>query len=532
MEIIISANDQASEVMKRISDNTGKLQSSIQKVGIAFTAIGGATGIAAKGFIDAASEMEQQRVAFETLTGSVDTGRKTLEDLTNFAAQTPFEIPGILEQSKRLLAMGTSVEDLIPTFKALGDISSGVGMEKLPQLVLAFGQIQAKGRLMGTELRQLTEAGFNLADAMGVSNKELEEMVSNGDVSFEDVRQAMIGTTEEGGRFHNLMQEQADTTAGKVSNMNDNFFKLRAAMGEALLPAVNNLAEALLPLVQSLSNWAKENPVIVEALVAFGLALGVIGTMMMVLTPLIFAFAFGMGAVVAPIVLVGVAIAALIAIGVVLISHWDQVKAFAMQTWETIKTFISTKWNEIRTKILSTLVEIKNSVKEKFELIKSSVTEKLNMVKEKVSEILEEVKNYFRSKLDSAWSSVSSFGGRVIGVFDSIRNAIQGVINKIGELASKVGEGLGSIRGKLGFQHGGVIPGSYNQPVPAVLHGGERVIPRVGTDVNGGSGGGSGTVNIIIEGDVNSIDTLERIVEAVKSSIGRDNELAQYGVAI
>jgi hypothetical protein len=121
-----------------------------------------------------------------------------------------------------------------------------------------------------------------------------------------------------------------------------------------------------------------------------------------------------------------------------------------------------------------------------------------------------------------------------MGVFNSIRDSIQGVINKLGELAGRVGDGVGSIKGKLGFQHGGVIPGAFNQPVPAILHGGERIVPRTGVDVNPGRSGGSngGPVNVIIEGDVNSIDTLDRIVEAVKSAIGRDNELAQLGVAV
>uniref|UniRef100_UPI002B1DFA00 tape measure protein n=1 Tax=Pseudomonas atacamensis TaxID=2565368 RepID=UPI002B1DFA00 len=81
------------------------------------------------------------------------------KELTKFAASTPFELKGLETASKQLLAYGFEQKQVLPNLKALGDIAAGVGMDKLPQLILAFGQVKAATRLTGNELRQFTEAG-------------------------------------------------------------------------------------------------------------------------------------------------------------------------------------------------------------------------------------------------------------------------------------------------------------------------------------------------------------------------------------
>lgn len=630
--VVIDAEDRASDTIQNVGAGIGGLQKQMLAVGAAFAAVGAATGLAARSFVQSASEMEQQRVAFETLTGSVETGRKTFQDLVSFAAQTPFEIPQILEQSKRLLAMGTNASDLIDTFRMLGDVASGVGMEKLPQIVLAFGQIQATGRLMGTELRQLTEAGFNLADAMGVTNQELVEMVSNGEVSFEDVKNAFMGVTAEGGRFFGMMEQQAGTTAGKISNFNDNVYKLKATLGEALLPALNSILEALLPLIQSFANFAKEHPLLIQLFVAFGLALGVLGGIMLTLLPVVIALQTGLFTLMLPLLAIGVAIAALIAVGAILMSHWQQIAAFAMQVWQTvattilgyleqIKTIFITVWTSIQEwfvmfwtnltqniffqlfmnfitliynllmiavevfrlawEVISLIVQtvmyvimaIVNSVMSyingylsavlttirtifmnNWNSIRDHLTSVLNVMKtvvqtvwNAISSIVMAILNllgaYIKQKIDESTENVRIGVSAMKAIFQTLVGAINTVISAFNAMAEAARNALSAareavssaganIKGKLGFQHGGVIPGSFNQEVPAILHGGERVVPRTGVDVNSGSSGGGTVVNVVIEGDVHSMDTVEMIVQAVKESLGRDNELAQLGVSL
>lgn len=88
--------------------------------------------------------------------------------------------------------------------KMLGDISLGNG-ERLQSLSLAFGQVQASGRLMGGDLLQMVNAGFNPLEAIAKRTGEtmiaVKERMSAGGVSVNEVEQAMKDATSEGGRF-------------------------------------------------------------------------------------------------------------------------------------------------------------------------------------------------------------------------------------------------------------------------------------------------------------------------------------------
>lgn len=501
LEIVISARDEASRTLE-IFGTKIRGMSREAKIGAGVLAgLGAITILAGKSFVTAASFMEQQQVAFRTLIGDVELADQVYQDLVNFAAKTPFQIPQILEQSKRLLAMGTSAEDLVGTFGMLGDVASGVGMEKIPQLVLAFGQIQAKGRLMGTELRQLTEAGFNLAEAMGISNAELDQLITDKAVGFEDVRAAFESVTSEGGKFQGLMGDLALTTAGQLSNMEDNLFKLKAAFGEALLPAVNLVLESLVPLIEKFAEFAEKHPTLIIALTTIALVLGAIGAAALILGPVI----AGLAGVIA--FLSTIFTGATAVIGIIIAVLGGPLTLIILAVMALVALFAlayKNNWLGIRDKTKAVVEWFKNTA-------------------------LPTIKSFFKL----AGDAVKNFTEEWVRRFNIVKDAIMSVVDAIGKLISKAGEIGGSIGGALGFQHGGTVPGGFGEATPAILHGGERVLPRTGTDVNQpDSGGGGATINITVEGDVNSIDTLETIIDSVRSALGRDNELATQGVAI
>lgn len=99
------------------------------------------------------------------MLGSGEKARILLNDLSQFASKTPFEIPEIRSNAKQLLAMGISADNLIPTMKALGDVSAGLSVP-MDRLALAYGQVIAKGKLQGGELKQFTEAGVPLIETL------------------------------------------------------------------------------------------------------------------------------------------------------------------------------------------------------------------------------------------------------------------------------------------------------------------------------------------------------------------------------
>lgn len=127
------------------------------------------------------------------MLGSAEKANKLLKELTDFAKKTPFELVGIRQNAKQLLAMGIQLNDLLPTLKALGDVSAGLSVP-LDRLALAYGQVIAKGKLQGGELKQFTEAGVpilaELADMLGKTRGEIQEMITDGAIGSELVVKA------------------------------------------------------------------------------------------------------------------------------------------------------------------------------------------------------------------------------------------------------------------------------------------------------------------------------------------------------
>lgn len=523
LKIIIDAVDNASKTLNGIGNSIGKTQANFkelsQKAGIAMAGVGGAiTGLGGL-VVREAAKFEQYETSFNTLLGSVEEGTKFFDELKEFSAVTPFNIENLAEAGKRLLAFGTESKDVVPTLRALGDISSVVGTEKLPQLITAFGQIQAKGRLMGGELLQLTETGVpiieELARVTGYSAEEITNNTADLGITFDQVREAMFNMSEEGGLAFNAMAMQSQTTAGKFSNFQDDSAQLSASIGNALLPIVNKLLETIIPLAEKFQAFIENNTTLVTGFFALGATLAVLGTTILVLTPVITALSMAfsaLGLVIAfltsPIGLVILAIGALVTAGIWLMTHWEQVKAFAISTWNAIKMSIQTI----------------------IEGIKTVITNTMNSIKTVIQTVLDSIKQAFSSKLEESKGFISSFAEGAVGLFNKVKGAIDGLISRLSDLKNKAGEALGSVKGKLGFKHGGTIPGGFNDAVPTILHGGERVVSHTGSDVNQGGGGGGVNINLTIEGDVNSMDMVERITQAVKDSIGRDDELSRYGV--
>ena len=195
---------------------------------------GAVTGFGA-GIVDAAGRFEQYQIQLNTLFKSADIGKKVFNDLLKTATETPFAFSELTELTARLAAYGIEDFNIIPTIETLGNIAAGVGKEKLPQLVLAFGQVRAAGKLTGNELRQFSEAGVPLtellAKSLNKSQGEIRALVTAGKIGFPDVEKALRATTEAGGQFFDLMKKQSVTTLGAFSNFGDAVEQLQAAIG-------------------------------------------------------------------------------------------------------------------------------------------------------------------------------------------------------------------------------------------------------------------------------------------------------------
>jgi len=282
-------NASISEAEKRFSDTAG----SIMKLGKNLTTYATlpilALGTAS---VKAAADIEMTQAAFETMLGNAEDAKNMIEDLRKMASKTPFQLSDLADASKILLQFGIESEKILPTLQQLGDVSLG-NKEKLNSMAIAFGQIQSSGRLMGQDLLQLINAGFNplkiISEKTGRSMKDLKKDMEAGAISSQMVADAFKTATSEGGQFFNGMEKASKTFAGQMSTLADDVTALGQSIGEILLPTLKDIVKFLSGVVQSFSMMSEENKRLV---IQVGLLVAAIGPCIGVVLQLKKAFDF------------------------------------------------------------------------------------------------------------------------------------------------------------------------------------------------------------------------------------------------
>ena len=174
--------------------------------------------------IEVRGAFQQLSVAFTTMLGDKAKADQLLQEAADFAAKTPFELSDVAGGAKQLLAYGTAAEDVIGDIEMLGNVASGLSVP-LNDMIYLYGTLKAQGTAYTMDIRQFAGRGVpiyqELAKVMGVSVKEVNELVSAGKVGFPQVQQAFRNMTSEGGQFYNLMREQSKTITGQISNLQD-----------------------------------------------------------------------------------------------------------------------------------------------------------------------------------------------------------------------------------------------------------------------------------------------------------------------
>lgn len=215
---------------------------------------------AGKAIFDLGVKQEQLNIAFTTFLGSAAKAKKVIGDLTQFAIVTPFTPEQVNGAAKALLAFGVSGENVIPVLKRLGDVSAGTGKD-LTEMAIIFGQIRSTGRLMGQDLLQLINAGFNplqiISEQTGKSMKTLKEEMEKGLITFEMVDQAFISATSEGGKFFNLMEKQSQSIGGKLSTITGNIEEIAKGIFESNITLIGTFIDKLSSATDVLLNWVK-----------------------------------------------------------------------------------------------------------------------------------------------------------------------------------------------------------------------------------------------------------------------------------
>lgn len=215
-------------------------------------------------------EFQQLEVAFKTMLGSEDKANALMQQLVKTAATTPFDLQGVANGAKQLLAYGENVENINDDLIRLGNIAAGLS-QPLGDIVYLYGTTMTQGRLYTQDLNQFTGRGIpmirELAKQFGVAENEVKSLVEAGKVGFPEVQKVIMSLTNEGGMFYNLMQEQSKTITGQISNIEDAISTMFNEIGKANEGIINDALSGVSYLVE---NYEKVGQILLEIVGTYG----------------------------------------------------------------------------------------------------------------------------------------------------------------------------------------------------------------------------------------------------------------------
>jgi tape measure domain-containing protein len=183
------------------------------------------------------SEMCIRDRAFETLTDNAETAKELISQFREEAQKSPLKTSDYARAAQKMLIVGKSASEIMPTLKMLGDVAMGNAL-KFDRLALAYSQVMSKGRLMGPENNQLAESGFSplaiISERTGKSMADLMKVMEDAGISSGMVTEAFKIATSEGGRFFGAIQRGAETMEGKMAQTQDAIDNLQITFGTGM----------------------------------------------------------------------------------------------------------------------------------------------------------------------------------------------------------------------------------------------------------------------------------------------------------
>lgn len=231
-EAVISSARRELEILQKQNRELRKksgLLSGLKSLATQYISIFSAWNFAKK-IVETTGYFEQQQIALTGILRSASEAQEAVNQLKAMAIESPFEFKDLVGFTKQLSAYGIEQKKLIPVTKELADLSAGLGVD-MSRLILAYGQVSSASVLRGQELRQFTEAGIPLVQALAdkftelngklVTTGEVFDLISKRQVPFEMVAEVLSDMTAEGGSFYKMQENITDTLYGQVQKLKD-----------------------------------------------------------------------------------------------------------------------------------------------------------------------------------------------------------------------------------------------------------------------------------------------------------------------
>lgn len=258
--------EESGDVKDAIGDITGQMKNWIAGI---------AGGIGIKEFL---GQMIQVRGEFENietslrvlLGGDSEKLADIMSQMKEYALISPLTTKDMASALQMMIGFGIQADDAITYLKALGDISMGDTVH-FNSLALAFSQMSAAGKLMGQDLNQMINAGFNplqqISEKTGKSIGELKDEMSKGAISAQMVQQAFIDATSAGGKFYGMAAEGAKTINGQISMLQESVDNMFNEMGQASEGIILKSIQAVTSLIE---NYEEVGKIIAGLIVTYG----------------------------------------------------------------------------------------------------------------------------------------------------------------------------------------------------------------------------------------------------------------------
>ncbi len=520
-KIILDAQDKTSKAFSGVQKNLKSLEPAFKNMRNYGTAAFAALTYGMDNFARSGAKTQQLQTEFERMTGSMGLNAEAVKNAMVEASAGTISSQDLLLSSNKAMALGvtknmddfTTIMEIarkkgkamgLDTKQAFDDLVTGLGRGS-PMILDNLGITLKVGEAYEQYAKSIGKATNELT-AAEQKQAIISKVVKQGRQEIEETGRATLSTAE---RYQQL--------SASLQNTKD-------AIGEALLPVMEKMLDIVGPIVAKVQAWVEKNPELAAkigiAAAAIAGLVAVVGTLGLLLTPVIAGFTL----LISPVGLVIAAVAGLAAgliyLGGGLDETWLSIKqlwAAAKELWlmftnllmpviEALGAVFLGLWNAISflveqmAKIFTPILQL---VKEMFDDLIQVGAFFGQIIGDVITAKIERAVGFFTwlqsifTALKPAFEVVTNYlRDTVASVFDSIANKVQYVVDLIGKaydalknLAKKAGSALGfgsdDVAGS--FALGGTVPGPIGSPQLIQAHGGEQVIPyhRIGS---GGSG--------------------------------------------
>jgi len=216
---------QATASTNALETSFNKLSNSVRMLGNAFGIAFGVQAIAqfTQAVVKAGTTVEDATTGLTTLLGTAEQAKSVIDNVLNEAQKTPFSFEALLDANKALISTGLSAEK---SFDAVHNLSNAIaatggGSDKLQRMVVNLQQIKNVGKASAMDIKQFAFAGVNIYKVLEKANIGYKKGM---EVTFEQLDSALKKASEKGGMYYHGLENMANNTSVKLSNVGDKLF--------------------------------------------------------------------------------------------------------------------------------------------------------------------------------------------------------------------------------------------------------------------------------------------------------------------